>query len=349
MKKFFLFAVAVLMTASFVKAQSVLVVADDNVHTDEFQPIATALQDGGFTFDTINLVHDDTILYSDIKDYDMIIWTTGSDRVDLHLWDTTTTPGTIKFYPALQQYYDNKDGVIWIDGIDFLKPLVIQTDGSATDNDTISTLLPYRFNDGSFIHDVLGIAQWNYESKSMGDDGTPEADKAASNNITTASVIKWPWLIWRADGWTPVDGAMDLYDMGPSSYPGAGYSVAFRYVSNGVTMYISSLRIGKLGNGSDFDQAVVDQLVSDIVKAPTSVKTIKNTNISVYPNPVVDVVNINGVKNAKVVVSDVTGKSLISQNINGNASINVSDLAEGVYNLTIITEGNVYSQKILVK
>ena len=350
MKKIFLFAVAVLMTASLVKAQSVMVVADDNVYSDEYEAIATALQDGGFTFDTINLVNTDTILYSDIQNYDMIIWTTGSDRVDLNLWDTTSTPGTIKFYPALQQYYDNKDGVIWIDGIDFLKPLVIPTDGSATDNDTMASLLPLTFNEGTFIHDVLGIAQWNFESKSMGDDGVPEADKAVSNNITSANVIQWSWsTLWRGDGWTPVDGAIDLYDMGPSTYEGAGYSMAFKYVSNDVIMYISSLRIAKLGNGGAFDQAVVDQLVADIVTAPTGVKTIENSNISVYPNPVVDVVNINGVQNAKVVISDVTGKSLITQNVNDNASINVSNLAQGVYNLTIITEGNVYTQKILVK
>ncbi len=351
MKKIFLFAVAVLMTASLVKAQSVMLVEDDNVNSDEFLPIATALQNGGFTFDTINLVNTDTILYSDIQNYDMIIWTTGSDRVALNLWDTTSTPGTIKFYPALQQYYDNKDGVIWIDGIDFLKPLVIQTDGSANDNDTMATLLPLTFNDGSFIHDVLGIAQWNYESKSMGDNGVPEADKASSNDITTPSVIQWQWsTLWRGDGWTPVAGAVDLYDMGDASYGGAGYSMAFKYVSNGVTMYISSLRIGKLGDGSSFQQSAVDQLVSDIVStAPVAVKNIENTNISVYPNPVVDVVNINGVQNAQVVISDVTGKSLVSQNVNGNTSIDVSGLAEGVYNLTIITEGNVYTQKILVK
>ncbi len=353
MKKIYLLVVAVLLTVSFANAQSVMVVGDDNNGT-EFEPVFDALITGGFTADTINLADTtQSISYSDISNYDMVIWLTGDDRVALNLWDTTSTPGTVKFNAALQQYYDNKDGAIWIDGLAFLKPLAIITDGSANDNDTIIKILPINYTAGSFVHDVLGIATWNFESKSMGDAGVSEADRASTNTITTLDPIEWTWAaLWRAAGWTPVSSATDLYVMGPGSYQGVDYTMFHQYVNNGVVMFVSSIRIGKLGDGASntFNQSKVDQLVKEIVNHSTvGINNIENTNISVYPNPATDIINISGITNAQVNITDITGKTVISENINNNAQINVSNLASGIYNINIITNEGNFAQKIVIK
>ncbi len=352
MKRFFTLLLASLLYAFVMNAQSVVVVDDDN-HYDEFEPVVIALQTAGYTVDSLNLQYMDTLVYSDISNYDMVIWITGDDRVALNLWDTVSEPGTIKFHPALQQYYDNKDGAIWIDGIDFLKALVIHTDGSSADNDTMQSVLPVTFHAGDFVYDVLGIAEWNWDSKSMGDNGVPEADKTDENTITTLNTITWQWsTLWRADGWTPAGGTISLYNMGPSTYQGAGYSMFIKNENNGVKMYVSSLRLGKLGNGSSFDQAMVNSLVADVVAdavgGNSSVET-KQVQLRVYPNPASDYVYVNGVDNGDLTISDMSGKVLISSRIAENTAIDISTLSAGVYMLKVKSAEGDYSVKLLVK
>jgi hypothetical protein len=348
MKKFYLLAVAILLSVSILNAQKVIVVDDDN-NGDEFEVIVTALVNGGYIVDSINLENADTLTYADLQNYDMVLWTTGDDRVALNLWDTTS--GNVQFNPALQQYYDNKDGAIWLDGLCFVKPLVVPTDGSSTDNDTVASLLPVNFSSGNFVHDVLGITSWVYESKSMGDDGVPQFDKTTENTITNLNPIKWQYsTLWRADAWEIMPEATPLYVMGPASYAGAGHTSFYKYVNNGVTLYVSSVRLGRVGDGSAFSQTNLDYLVASIVNdAPAAVNAIEQNNIKIYPVPADDYININGVDNAKVIISDIAGRTVVSQNISNNATINISNLQAGVYNLVIVSENNTLSQKIIVK
>ncbi len=351
MKKFYLFAVAILLSMSVLNAQKKVIVIDDDNNGDEFAPIVTALINGGFIADSINLENADTLTYADLQNYDMVIWHTGDDRVALNLWDTTSTPGTVKFNPALQEYYDNKDGAIWLDGLCFIKPLVFTTDGSAADNDTVATLLPISFSAGNFIYDVLGITQWAYESKSMGDAGVPQYDKTAENTITTLNPIQWEYsTLWRADGWSVTPEATPLYQMGPSSYAGAGNVSFYKYVNNGVTLYVSSVRLGKVGDGSAFNQSNLDNLVASIVNdAPAAVNSVSNNNLTIYPVPADTYININGAENAQIIISDIAGRKVISQNISQNSTIDISNLPAGIYNISVTTDGYTVSQKIIVK
>ncbi len=76
---------------------------------------------------------------------------------------------------------------------------------------------------------------------------------------------------------------------------------------------------------------------------------------TIYPNPASDnaTLDINGLnQEAKVVVSDLQGRILSQDNINAGTTrytINVSEMASGVYYIRIITDNVVSTQKLIVE
>ena len=77
--------------------------------------------------------------------------------------------------------------------------------------------------------------------------------------------------------------------------------------------------------------------------------------VSLYPNPASDnaTLDINGLnQDAKIVVSDLQGRILSQDNINAGTTrytLNVSDMASGVYYIRIITNNVVSTQKLIVE
>ncbi|MBR5254899.1 MAG: T9SS type A sorting domain-containing protein, partial [Bacteroidales bacterium] len=77
--------------------------------------------------------------------------------------------------------------------------------------------------------------------------------------------------------------------------------------------------------------------------------------VSLYPNPASDnaTLDINGLnQDAKIVISDLQGRILSQDNINAGTTrytINVSDMASGVYYIRIITNNVVSTQKLIVE
>ena len=69
------------------------------------------------------------------------------------------------------------------------------------------------------------------------------------------------------------------------------------------------------------------------------------SNLSIYPNPVKDVLNIEG-NYTSVDVLDILGNLVLSSKATKN--INVSSLADGVYMLNIKTENGIASKKITI-
>ena len=78
-------------------------------------------------------------------------------------------------------------------------------------------------------------------------------------------------------------------------------------------------------------------------------------HIAIYPNPAHNYFVIgNGnmdLKNANVVVRDMTGRMVISQKLNNNnvQAINIASLSKGLYMVSIDVAGNRYMQKLLVQ
>lgn len=82
--------------------------------------------------------------------------------------------------------------------------------------------------------------------------------------------------------------------------------------------------------------------------AQVGLNDISSTNLSIYPNPATDIVNVIGAQNSsKIIISNVLGQKAIEVSPKTN-SINIESLKPGVYFLTIFN-GNKTSTKKLIK
>ncbi|GAB4449407.1 MAG: hypothetical protein OHK0036_06340 [Bacteroidia bacterium] len=82
----------------------------------------------------------------------------------------------------------------------------------------------------------------------------------------------------------------------------------------------------------------------------------QNVRFVIYPNPSTDVIHIIADsqlhQDVSVQVSDISGKILIQQNISindtfSNYPINISHLSKGIYILNILSNGQIFTQKII--
>ena len=76
----------------------------------------------------------------------------------------------------------------------------------------------------------------------------------------------------------------------------------------------------------------------------TSAGEISSKNISIFPNPVKNILNIQG-EMESVDIFDVFGKLVITST---NNTINTSDLAKGIYVVNINTHNNMITKRITV-
>lgn len=84
-----------------------------------------------------------------------------------------------------------------------------------------------------------------------------------------------------------------------------------------------------------------------IANSPLAIETVESSNLSIFPNPVKDVLTINYDKAiSQIYVYDVNGK-LVKTITTVDNTINVSDLSEGVYMLNIQTEEGLIVRKIV--
>ncbi len=350
--KILLLTFALFLTTFGLQAQfSVLMVDDDNNTTRESATIDTALaHKAGITYSTLLL---DTLAptYDQIKDYDMIIWTTANDGVDLKLWDTddTTTAGIpiLKFNDALMQYVDSGK-VLWIDGLDFMYDIY----GGAPDT----------FAAGDFVYDVMGIQGYLAQSK-VGDvvyTGVPKLLKDPSNNITSLDSIRWKFsTLWYCDGFALAPTAHSLYVMGPSNYDYYGMT-SFLYNYNVIS---STARIGTIGNGSALVQSDIDLLISDMIDAAQNgtfapkVNALEITqnpkNYSLFPNPTNGALTIsgnNGKDNTQISIYDLGSKLIFQQNMSHHQhTIDVRPFTRGMYILELKYDNKRELHKLIIQ
>ena len=70
-------------------------------------------------------------------------------------------------------------------------------------------------------------------------------------------------------------------------------------------------------------------------------------NVRVYPNPATDVVYIDGVENADVTLTSLSGAVVLD--VDGVKTVDVSGLSAGVYLMTVKTGNGVYTERIIKK
>jgi hypothetical protein len=114
--------------------------------------------------------------------------------------------------------------------------------------------------------------------------------------------------------------------------------------------------VGMIQNGATIHQGFWAELFSDETLNIT-ILTNENT-ISVFPNPAVNYLNFHFKQNKNVTYSvklfDITGKMILNTNLqsqNQNSQLDISQLSNGMYVLTLVSKDSSYNQsfKILKK
>ncbi len=81
---------------------------------------------------------------------------------------------------------------------------------------------------------------------------------------------------------------------------------------------------------------------------PASVNNLSGTEISVYPNPAVDNINITNISNSDISISDISGKIVFRKsNCNETESINLSNIKPGIYFITLRNNNKVITEKFI--
>ncbi|MFI5141675.1 MAG: T9SS type A sorting domain-containing protein, partial [Bacteroidia bacterium] len=75
-----------------------------------------------------------------------------------------------------------------------------------------------------------------------------------------------------------------------------------------------------------------------------------NTQVNIYPNPSSTnfVIEISSTDKQTLQVFDVNGKLVLTQTINGKTNIDASNLAEGVYNLSLQNSTGVINKRLVI-
>ena len=101
------------------------------------------------------------------------------------------------------------------------------------------------------------------------------------------------------------------------------------------------------GNGcSAVDTKTVD------VSLCTGITELTNTNISVYPNPARDAINVmmdaSLINNTTIELYDAIGKLVITEKVmNVHTTVSINNLAKGIYTLRILSEGKQVSRRVI--
>ena len=184
-----------------------VLLVNDNDYSNRYQELDTTLTNLNVAYDIYHTGQTGT--FPDLitlSYYDVVIWYTGNDGVDLKLWDLSD-PADYKFNAPLKSYLD-VGGVVWLQGLDFFYDVL----GSAPD-----TLQP-----GQFIYDYMGAKI--YAAQSYADDGglgVTQMDIEAGNPDPICSITPIQWWyssLYYADGVELTPSAEGVYRMGPAGY-----------------------------------------------------------------------------------------------------------------------------------
>lgn len=132
--------------------------------------------------------------------------------------------------------------------------------------------------------------------------------------------------------------------------------VAFMYAQTTFEQTV----IGYTDDGNSFSLLDPGAIIVRLVEKEIVDQSINENNVvastSVYPNPANDVATVNfqlnEVANVSIEVVDYTGKVISTENLgsvsNGAHTVNTSNVAEGIYFVNLVVNGNVTTNKLVV-
>jgi hypothetical protein len=188
--------------------------------------------------------------------------------------------------------------------------------------------------------------------------GTDPLPQAAANIF-----IQWNRANWAVPGvTTPADYTAYYFgDHDPATIPGVETENSnaggitrisdmiedFSFTAD-LTSKCDGWKIGALGWWDvDYDPAASFQAIKHpICCGPETVKPVADENLYVYPNPAKSVLNVKNAKYADITVMNMDGRVVrMARNISW---VNVSDLANGMYSVTIKDGNRISIQKISI-
>jgi len=102
-----------------------------------------------------------------------------------------------------------------------------------------------------------------------------------------------------------------------------------------------------------FGLKVSDEYLLNVKSLNSNISNIKIDNVIVHPNPTNGIVNINilgKTVKGKILVTDISGKVIISKNISGKQNvIDISNFASGLYFINIETDNGTVRKKVIKK
>ncbi|MCB0430019.1 MAG: T9SS type A sorting domain-containing protein [Flavobacteriales bacterium] len=336
MKHFTSILFLMLCTVFVSQAQlNVLYVLDTDIDSTGNANLTAALTNSGCNFTTFDAATDSVspTFSTDMSDKDLVIWYTGSNGVGLQLWAGADTINT-----ELYQYLNN-GGSLWVIGNDFLYDLYDAPPVYFTPTDQASVL--------------FGID--SYDVQSYGSDsntGVSEMDVVSGQSITAQSPLTFIWAtLWWADGVTPASGTQAVYEMGPGSYALSG-AVSGTYYDNSVYKVLAYyFNAGVLGTQTSVDQAVKD--VIDFFQTTGVPEQASAQSLLLFPNPVQDELHMfwSGRQAPQHMrIMDASGRIVREHTLAPHTStVNMRDLASGVYHVQVTLEDGQTVGKTLIR
>jgi len=329
-----------------------VLMVNDNAREDRYVEVDTILMniEGSvdFIYDFYNAAATGTIPdYPILNAYDLVIWYTGNDGVDLYLWDTSDT-NDFKFNAPLIQYL-NEGGDMWLLGLDFIYDVV----GSA----------PVPFADGQFIYDVIGIS--NYAVQSHADDeetGMVQMDVVPNNGVCELTPVNWVWeMIWYADGYELTTNAEPIYSMGPTGYMFDYLYCGLLNVTGNSHLLTYSTEAAKFSTREMGETVFTEGIeyfksLTSIYEHPDNSFTVEN----LYPNPTNDNTTLSyeltNSSEVSLKIIDITGKVIMNNNYGVQAkgahyiviSANEQGMNNGIYFYTLNIDNSNFSGKLMI-
>ena len=220
----------------------------------------------------------------------------------------------------------------------------------ATNHNTKTYCSKVQFNTISQVSQIVPGVYNNYlDYTNSRTNVTPGSTYPLSVTLTTLSgmVYSKAWIDWNRNG--SFDDAGESYDLGsvysPDYYtPPLTVNVA---VPSNEALGIIPMRVSckKTSNFGSCDGGAItgemqvqDYLLNVLSGIPTTVREGEESILKVYPNPVSEVLRIEGISsfsNINFQIFDIHGQLVKTGSINPSNSISVSDLPQGMYFLKL--------------
>lgn len=95
-------------------------------------------------------------------------------------------------------------------------------------------------------------------------------------------------------------------------------------------------------NGNETVAVNFSEIRKAYFTAPQDVEEVANQQLTIYPNPVKDVLRISNISdNQEVTIYSINGAMIKKLNVSGETDINISDLRPGMY---VISAGNLFTK-----